>query len=128
MSKEISFLKDVSNIATHPMGITADELPHFVDQEENAMGGTLGIEIVFDPFAEVFDGEGESFFRAINPALGGFLILIGSDAPGGDDFVVMEFVCVPSVFAVRFGVDVEWQKFYRANCGLPAPRPRSRGD
>jgi len=41
----------------HQMGISTDELAHFVDEKNDTVVWAFGVEIVLDPLAEVLHGH-----------------------------------------------------------------------
>ena len=51
----------------HQVGVGADELADFIDQEDEPVLRPLGVQVLLDPLAEVLDGQGEVVLGPVDP-------------------------------------------------------------
>ena len=79
----------------HQVSVPTDELPDFIDQEDDAVILALLVEILLHPLAKILDSDGEVVFRLVDPLFGSFFALAGGGTPGFDDLIVIELVGIP---------------------------------
>ena len=75
----------------------ADELTDFVDKEDQAVSGTLGVEVLLHPLAEVLDGERKGVLHVVEPLGAGLLALSQGVGDRLDEGVPVELVGVALV-------------------------------
>ena len=54
----------------HQVGVGADELADFIDQEDEPVLRPLRVEVLLDPLAEVLDRQGEVVLGPVDPLFG----------------------------------------------------------
>ena len=88
----------------HQVGVGADELADFIDQEHDPVLRPLGIQVLLDPLAEVLDRHGEVVFGPVDPLFGCGLALAERFAERLDDLIPVELVGVPLLDPIEAGV------------------------
>src|SRR5271157_4893547 len=76
------------------MGVAADELADFVDEENDPVARSLGVKILLHPSTKIFHRDREFVLCAFDPADARVLALAQGLAQGLDDLVLMDFVGV----------------------------------
>ena len=87
----------------HQLGVGADELADLIREEQDAVLGRLGVEILFDPMAKVFDRDAEGLFGILEPLmrrLGGKVENAGQRLL---DVVLVELIAVALIEPVQPG-------------------------
>jgi hypothetical protein len=74
----------------HELGVVADELADLIDEEDDAVAGGLGGEVVADELGEGFDVDAVFVARTVEPLAGGCLALLEGDRERMDDVVPQE--------------------------------------